>query len=334
MGDVVLLTGPMRDLREAFPQAQISFWGGSSATPLACQVFSFQEVHELDFKKPWRAIRQLRSWSADVTIDAGQWSRAEALISGMSGGRFVIGFETPNQHRHRLYDAAVAHRGDRHELENFRALLDPLGVVAKSDPSIGSIENPENQHPILKPYVVFHMWPSGVTHVALKQWPKEHWRDLTETCLERGRRVALTGGMKDMEFAREWMMQFDGEERIKNVAGVSVAQTIAILQNAEAVVSVNTGVMHLAAALGVPTIGLHGPTNSKRWGPVGSSALALEVPPPEGGYLNLGFEYPVDANSRKGTETISAQDVLQALSQLIPDFHATGRLEIPELMEV
>ena len=193
MGDLVMLTGPLRDLRRAFPSARISFWGGSSAVPLARELASLNEVHLVDFKHPWRATRKLRLWHADVVIDTGQWSRMEALISGMSGASFVIGFQTANQHRHRLYDVAVAHRNDRHELENFRALLEPLGVVARSEPSIDLIDDSEIQPATAAPYVVFHMWPSGVTHVHLKRWPENYWASLAEICIERGRRVVLTG---------------------------------------------------------------------------------------------------------------------------------------------
>src|SRR6267378_3375172 len=135
---------------------------------------------------------------------------------------------------------------------------------------------------------------------------------------EPGRRVVLTGGKQDVDLTRRWMAKLEGENWIENRAGVSIRETISILQNAEAVVSVNTGVMHLAAALGVPTIDLHGPTNSKRWGAIGQRAIALQVPPPHGAYLNLGFEYPVDAEARDGMKTISVQDVLKALSKIVP----------------
>jgi ADP-heptose:LPS heptosyltransferase len=333
MGDLVLLTGPLRDLRRAFPSARISFWGGSSAVPLARELASLDEVHLVDFKHPWRATRKLRLWHADVVIDTGQWSRMEALISGMSDARFVIGFQTANQHRHRLYDVAVAHRNDRHELENFRALFEPLGFAPTSMPFIGKIDNADEQIAIATPYVVFHMWPSGVTHAHLKRWPKNYWVRLAEACIERGRRVVLTGAKQDVDLTRRWMAQLEGENWIENRTGVSIRETISILQNAEAVVAVNTGVMHLAAALGVPTIDLHGPTSSKRWGAIGQRAIALQVPPPHGAYLNLGFEYPADADAHDGMETISVQDVLQALSKIVPDFPTTERKRADELVE-
>ena len=55
--------------------------------------------------------------------------------------------------------------------------------------------------------------------------------------------------------------------------------------------SVNTGVMHLAAAVGAPTIALNGPTSATRWGPIGANVVCVDSELPGCGYLNLGFEY-------------------------------------------
>jgi len=64
------------------------------------------------------------------------------------------------------------------------------------------------------------------------------------------------------------------------------------MADAACVVSVNTGNMHLAAALNVPVVGLHGPTNPARWGPIGGNAQIVRPSSDECCYLNLGWEYP------------------------------------------
>jgi ADP-heptose:LPS heptosyltransferase len=58
------------------------------------------------------------------------------------------------------------------------------------------------------------------------------------------------------------------------------------------VVSVNTGIMHMADALSGSLVALHGPTNARRWGPVSTTSISLESPLPGAGYLDLGFEFP------------------------------------------
>lgn len=315
MGDIALLSGPLRDLREAFPEAVISLWGSDNVVPIARELALLSEVHPVDFRCLWRAIHQLRRWQADVVIDCGQWTRAEALLCGLSGARFRIGFATPRQYRKALFDASVPHRCDCHELENFRQLLCPLEIDACSQPRIEPRGQPQDERIPTGPYVVFHMWPSG-DYAELKEWPGQQWGELARACRQQNLHVVLTGGKHDMEPTSRWIRQFNITNGIEDRTGVSLAETLSILEGAKAVVSVNTGIMHVAAALGRPTIGLHGPTNAKRWGPIGQVTATLEVPPPAGGYLNLGFEYPADARSRSGTETIRVEDVLAVLKEL------------------
>lgn len=73
---------------------------------------------------------------------------------------------------------------------------------------------------------------------------------------------------------------------------MSLRETAAILAHARLVVSVDTGVMHMAAALGAPLVALHGPTPSRRWGPIGENAMAIDSPLTGSGYLHLGWEAP------------------------------------------
>jgi heptosyltransferase I len=91
------------------------------------------------------------------------------------------------------------------------------------------------------------------------------------------------------------------------------------------VVSVDTGIMHLAAALGVPVIGLHGPTSSKRWGPIGRNADAIDSPDPGAGYLYLGFEVP--AVPPPCMEAISYETVLDECLKKLDDA-ASDRLQV------
>jgi heptosyltransferase I len=91
------------------------------------------------------------------------------------------------------------------------------------------------------------------------------------------------------------------------------------------VVSVDTGIMHLAAALDMPVIGLHGPTSSKRWGPIGRNAVAIDSSDPRAGYLYLGFERSVDPPPCM--EAISYEKVLDECLKRLEDA-ATDRLQV------
>jgi heptosyltransferase-3 len=100
-----------------------------------------------------------------------------------------------------------------------------------------------------------------------------------------------------------------------NVAGRYAPRELAgVLREASCVVSVNTGVMHLAATVGAPTIALNGPTSELRWGPVGRRAVSVNSALPGCGYLNLGFEY--DQGRADCMEGISVERVVETVQRL------------------
>ena len=88
----------------------------------------------------------------------------------------------------------------------------------------------------------------------------------------RIRKIVLTGSEDDWPRADAFQVGCNGlGDSIVNAAGdYRFPELVDLLAGASCTVSVNTGVMHLAAATGAPTIGLNGPTAEHRWGPIGA----------------------------------------------------------------
>ena len=69
---------------------------------------------------------------------------------------------------------------------------------------------------------------------------------------------------------------------------------VGILERARLVVSVDTGIMHLAAAVHAPLVALQGPTSKKRWGPLSDRAVVVRVGEKCRPCISLGFESNCD----------------------------------------
>ncbi len=126
----------------------------------------------------------------------------------------------------------------------------------------------------------------------------------------------LTGGPGDVEpndaLVREWRAE---GLRVESSAGSTPAETLVWLAFAAGVVSVNTGVMHLAAAVGTPVVSLNGPTPVRRWGPVGAPSRDLVSPLVPDGYTNLGWEQ--DDRHRDAMSGITVGAVVAAWDDLM-----------------
>lgn len=291
IGDMVLATAVVRDVVEALPDAEVVLFAGADNAGLASLVEGARVVR-LPTAKPWAAIPLLRSERLDAFVDLGQWSRVEALYAALSGAGWTAGFDTPGQRRHHAYDATVTHADTVPELENYRNLVATLGVESASVPEFEASVEGDASAPASDPYVVFHLWPGGFRS-ELREWPADSWLELARRMTAAGFSILLTGGPGDAERAATFERACEAlSPRVVSVAGrYGLSDLIDVLARARCVVSVNTGVMHMAAATGAPTVGLNGPTSSLRWGAIGPRAVSVDSELPGCGYLNLGFEY-------------------------------------------
>jgi heptosyltransferase III len=295
IGDTILMSQGIRRLRKALPNAQIVLALGHDNRVVAEVLPRTDAVVFIDVFSPVAALQALRALRADVLIDYGTWPRINAILTALAGARFTVGFKTPKQGRHFAYDYLAEHSSQRHEVENQRALLGFLGDTADWDLSL-EIPDSAAFNPPLAPgsFLVFHAWASG-TRKRLKEWPNECWRELGVWVASKSLGIVLTGGPADAAdndgLAGLLRAQIQNVPVISVAGSYSLAQTACLLRIAKAVVSVNTGIMHLAALLGVPTIGLSGPSDPARWGPYGAQTVSLVPDIGSYAYLKLGFEY-------------------------------------------
>lgn len=294
IGDTLLAGTLVASLRAAFPDAELVVFA-SAGNKGVLQLFDRLDlVVEVPLTRPPAAIVAIRKVPVDVMIDIGQWPRWYALLCALSRSRYTIGFATPGQGRHHAFDAAVPHSAQAHEVQNFQALLAPLGVPPRPPgAALAPVGEPPAAIAARAPYVVLHPWASGFRH-ASREWPLAHWTELIARICARGFSVLISGSPADRAQAAALVAACAPGLPVTSVAGeLSLIQLAAVLRGAAALVAVNTGVMHLGALLDVPLVALHGPTSRRRWGPVGAGSRALA---PAGAhrceFLNLGFEYP------------------------------------------
>jgi len=309
IGDTILVSALARALKHKFPAAKIVLIHGATNSLIVPYIAGVDETLLIPVTKPWVAVRKLRNMQLDVLIDTGQWARLNALLSFFSGANYTVGFKTEQQHRHYLFDAAIPHSEQVHEVENYLSLGGPWGVLRKTAQLQGlpPVEA-QNQK------VLFHVKPSGEKS-WLKEWPSENWVLLINHFTAQGMGVQLTGSPDDRGALMPLLAQVANPEKVEMLAGGSFADTLRALQAARLVVSVNTGIMHIAAVLGKNLVALHGPTNPRRWGPVNSNAISLESNLTCAPCLNLGFEYGCEEN--RCMQSLSIRMVVSACEKML-----------------
>lgn len=115
-----------------------------------------------------------------------------------------------------------------------------------------------------QPIVVLHPFPM----YRYKQWRIEGWIETIAWLREQGLLVALTGGPAPAEVAYARQIVTSVGEPVLNLVGeLTLGETAEVIRHAKLFIGPDTGTTHIAAACGVPTIALFGPSNALRWGP-------------------------------------------------------------------
>jgi lipopolysaccharide heptosyltransferase III len=314
IGDTILAGGVIQDLRRALPDAHLSLFTGHSNAGIGRLLDGPDEVVELRIARVHEAVAALRARHLDVILDLGTWPRINGLLTACSGAGYALGFRTRGQHRHGAYDRWIRHDDTAHEIESYRRLLHEIQIPTGAWPRIALPADVTVPH-IPRPYAVCHGWASG-SGKQVKQWPAERWTAVAAGLRDLGLQVVFTGGPADRHDTSSVVRDCrdHGLDGIHRLAGeLTLAQTAALLGDAALAVSVNTGIMHLAAAMGAPLVSLNGPVPVIRWGALSRQHTPL-TPAIEGcGYINLGMEYPRDPPPCM--ESITVDAVLSACAR-------------------
>ena len=302
LGDALLASALAHDLHRVLPGCRITLVATATNKAIAPLLPSVDALLVVPVTRPDHAIRLIRSANFDLVIDCNQWIRVSALHAAMAGC-CAIGFRTAGQGRHHAFDHVVDHLATRHELENYRALLAPLGVEPQARPAVSvpleayavatRLLHDARGDASSEGMVVFHPWAGG-RHAWLKEWPMRSWILLAAALQKRGLNICVTGGPADVANTHR-LVEAAGACNVamRSVAGdLQLTEVAALLSRAQAVVAVNTGIMHLAAAVTGRLVALHGPTNPARWGPLNEHAAVIVPKGVPSGYLHLGFEFP------------------------------------------
>lgn len=111
---------------------------------------------------------------------------------------------------------------------------------------------------------VFHPYP----RYRYKMWPLEHWARLGAALAARKYRIALTGGADAAEMAYVAELAAQLPAGTVNASGqLTLGASAYLVSRAAVYVGTDTAMTHTAAALGVPTVALFGPSNPVKWGP-------------------------------------------------------------------
>jgi heptosyltransferase I len=338
IGDLVLTLPVDQSLEEQLHPAEIRWWipkGLKFVTDLASPSRLVKEITKnLSFSQFFGLFRELKKERYDIVIvyHAPWWMSLLAWLARIP----VRGGVRSQWHSFLFLNRTLRQkrsRAENSELEYNYLLTEALLELEPNKlhrHRLRLISSPLSPHTLgqwdLGPRQYFVVHP-GMGGSALN-WPTEKYAELIAT-LAQETKVVITGTAADEAFLAPLKNLLQGQLK-ENFADASLLQRIiwadgklkgdeliSILASARAVVAPSTGVLHLAASTGVPTVGIFSPVRvqqPRRWGPQGDHTTTVLPPikncPGELSCLETKCQHFPCMNK------ITVSDLLSALAQL------------------
>lgn len=270
LGDTLLITPLLGSLKKAYPHAEIDVLLPAANTGV---LEGNPDVNQcITFPKKRGALSFLRLLLSlfkhyDLAISAQTSDRT--TLCAIVAGKIKLGF-VDEDHRKSwwkkklLSQSLVFSENYSHAvLENLR-FCDLLNIARHyklTPPNTSSID--ENLPQNINPYAVFHIMPQW----RYKQWHLQGWQELIEFLYKKNYQIVLTGSNNQNEIQILNQLQSEYPDIINTAGHLKLASLTKLISNATFFIGPDTGITHLAAATGTPTIALFGPTDPQKWAP-------------------------------------------------------------------
>src|ERR1051325_350703 len=299
VGDTLMATPMLRELRRQLPHAAvIALVNRGTAQVLAhnfdvdrlCIFRASGDTIEID----WQALQMARAFRPQAIIAPQTSNVLIQIFAAFYPGapvRVKHRFDYPADRRYSDFEFLFTHspptKGDRHRVWDNLALLGELGL--KTETETPALVFPLSSWDILcarqklerkgwtaaSPAICIH--PGVGTATLNKQWPANRFAEVGKRlAAKHGLQVVLVGGKGESDLCQR-VADHIGPGCFVVAGECSLAETGAVIQSCRFFLSNDSGLMHLAAALGARGLALFGTTNPAKIGPFGGNIHVLQA---------------------------------------------------------
>lgn len=267
LGDTLLSTPAIKSLKDSFPEARITLFIHKNIYPLlegADFVDNFIVYHG-GYKKFLSTVMQLRHVRADVALLLHSNGPQDIAMSIMSGAKIILKTPTKSGYKHHLSYEFV--KKEQHTIEDRLDLVRAIGADKLSTRMLLPQRYYEyKRREILPEGALVVGFQPGAANVY-KMWPAENFKELAVKLLSEypNAVIAVTGSKKERKLG-EAIKEVDGKKIINFCGKFPIESLPKLVSEMDLLVTNDTGTMHVAIALGVPTVAMFAGSDPKMFG--------------------------------------------------------------------
>jgi lipopolysaccharide heptosyltransferase II len=332
IGDEILFFPVIQSLREAYPHAHVAALveprceGIMRFNAAIDAVFTFDAKHDPSPFEFLKLVLKLRKERFDLAITAGS-SPIMALLVWLTGAKHRVGYATHKWTR--LLTLAVPLNKQQYAAHMYHDLVGYLGKQPRLPQMTVNPADREWAREFLadarRPVVVFHPGVSklSIEKKIMKGWAPERWVELGRRLNAQGAQIVLAGGPDDEEIIR-LIRETGGFPAIEAYGKTKgLGQLAALIEEADALVAVDSAPMHVGVAVGTPTVAIFGPTDPAKLLPAGTAHQAVYV---EGLGCRpcLWDKRQTSCDELTCLKDLSVDQVEAAVLRILPALHVQG----------
>lgn len=285
IGDAVMSLPALRAIRQRFPQADITVLAKPWVAALYEGEGSIDRVMPLDDAAKWRLVRRLRRESFDLAVLLPNSFQSAAVVR-LGGAKRIIGYARDGRSLLLTDAIAIPRPGEipAHERFYYLELLRRAGLI-DALPDVPEIRFDNAEQARRRGEALFQTLgvklpvigvSPGAAYGSAKRWlPERFAESAARLAAETGGTVAVFGSAAERPLCEEVARAADG----RNFAGETALRAFIDMTAACRLFLTNdSGAMHIASALGVPSVTVFGPTNEIATGPLGAAARVIREP--------------------------------------------------------
>ena len=275
IGDCVLALPALDALATAWPDAALDVYVGDHSRAVFAGRNNGTSLHRLDEHITLQRVQRLGwrlrrgRYDAIIVLDRSRGLRLAATLARPARRASVRGVNPETRHEAQVYLDALKDVG-------VDAPLTPPRIV----PTDAEQASAAQFVPAGGAYAVLH--PGGAENPGVsmpeKRWPVERFGVLASALRVRGLKVLLSGGPGDIERCRAVAQSTQLDASAILAGRLDIMMTAAVVQRAALFVGPDTGMSHVAAAVGTPSVAIFGPTNPRRYRPLGALVRVVAAP--------------------------------------------------------
>lgn len=333
IGDVVMATPAFATIRRKHPAAHITLLVGAWAAPIVERDPSFDEMIVVDENIFWkkrvlpllRLLLRLRRGRYD-TAYVMHWSGFFNLFALLAGARSRIGFSRQGARTHFLTCAVPFSEGEKgsHAVDRYLAMA---GEPAIPENALMRVYLSPAEESAMQAFVrervvgrCIALAPGGGANprssMPTRCWPEDKYVALGKLILaDPDLSVVLIGGPAEMAMGARMRDSLGTARCVNTIGALTLRQTAALLKNCAVLVANDSAPMHIAAAVGTPTVSLFGPTAPYDKAPRGDSHRSLYRTETCSPCYRYG-SFP-DCKDRRCLENILPEEVMACVGSVI-----------------